>query len=1107
MLNFILGGPGTGKSRQCIERLHAAFDAEASAGIYLIVPEQFSFESDRMVYEALGSAGYNSVKVLSFTSLSEEIFSTCGGVAGEYADEAAKLVLMSLTLSELRDALDVYTVHGDSLSLCSSMLETVEELKTAGLSAAAFALGTEELPGALGEKSREIALVYETYQALLERGYKDNADDLVRAGKLALAKDYFRGSTVFIDEFKSFTGDEQPLLRAILSQAAEVYVCLCTEEVCAGAHSLFSVVNETYRRLCRLAEEESIPVRTAATLAEPHRFRSGELKHLSANLFRPRMEKWTEEAPTIRVVEAADPYQEADYLCAQIAHLVRQNGYTYGEIAVAGRQLAPYAPILESAFEKYEIPYFMDRREQILHKPLLLAVLSALEAAGGFSTEALLRYAKTGLAGLSLTDAARLENYCYTWDIRGGLWREDFTAPPDGGDEKELERINAARRVLIEPLLRFRTLTEEATGGVAARALFDLLEQTGVPELVGKRIAQAFERGDVAEAHEWRQLWDLLVESLDLLHHALAEVAVTRMRFGELLRMVLAATKFALPPQTKDAVTVGSADRMRMAAPRAVFVIGATEGVFPFVPKSGGLYSDKEREALLACGIELPGARGERLAEERFIAYKTLCAPSERLYLTYPLASSAGSGLLPSTMLRDISAMFDGVKLFTAQLPSLFFCTSLRAAYQTLAGGFHEDNAERASLFSVLSEREELKGKLRFLGHAAEQGAHRLYDQTLAVRLFGKSMTLSATKLEKYHLCAFRYYCGEGLRLRAPARRELGVLERGNVIHYCLFRLLSSQDFDAFLQMDDDAFLILAKRLLTEYLEQELGGDFAKTERFRYQYGRLARQLVELFKRLRDEFAQSAFRPCGFEAPIDEGSEIPPLELATPDGSRIRVVGKIDRVDRMERNGKSYIRVVDYKTGKRVFSLSDVYYGLNMQMLLYLFAIWKNGKGKYAHAVPAGILYMPSGESVPSLGRETAPEDADSERRKGYCMNGLLLDDPEVLSGMEPDGAGLFIPVRGDGKRDAASLIALEELGRLSAHAERLMSRMVADLHTGHVEALPVSNGGTLPCSYCEYATVCGNAGRLCKPLVAIGREEVWERLREEEEHGEKLDG
>lgn len=1108
MLSFILGGAGTGKSTSCIQKIKECLDA-GEQRIYLIVPEQFSFESDRAVYEQLGISAYNSVKVISFTRIAEEIFSTYGGVAGEYADDATKLVLMHLAITEIKDMLSLYAKQAHSTSFATSMVQTIGELKTAGLSPAAFEEKLVQMDGSLLEKSTDISLIYATYNALLERGYKDILDDIVKAGNLAQERRFFSDATVFIDEFKSFTGDEMPLLKAMISQAKQVYVALCTDNTGVTALSLFSAVNQTYQRLCRMASESGVQNEKLCTLTEQHRFHEPVLAHISSAIFRPKAAAYIGDTDAMQIVEATDFYNEVDYVCAKISHLVTENGYTYSDIAVVGRELTSYTTILEGSFEKYNIPYFMDMREPVLHKSLLLMVLSAFEAVQGYQTEAILRYAKTGLLNLSVSHISKLENYCFLWDIKSKLWLQDFYAPTDENSDTALDALNTTRRTLIEPLRSFRDATENATGDAITEALYALLVQCGVPDTVGKLCSAYYDAGQVALSHELRQLWDILMNALDTLHKNLDGIGIARTRYAELLRLVLSATSFASPPQTLDAVTVGSADRMRMAAPKAVFVIGANEGILPYMPKTSGLYSDKEREVLLSCGIELPQNNVERLAEERFIAYKALSSPSERLILSYSLSDSGGKALLSSTMVKQLLDMLSNdVMVYAGKLSPLFYCTTLQSTYQQLAQGYREDTPERASLVAVLGEREDIRPKLDYLSKAAAMGGHMLHDREAARQLFGDNMVISATKFESYQKCKFLYFCMSGLKIYPQRRMELNPIERGNVIHYCLYGVLSKTDFADFLSFDKQRLQELTQELLQEYLQAELGGDFAKTKRFEYLYQRLTRAILEIFLQLQKEFSQSEFVPCDFELEIDKGGEVEPIELKTAAGTRILVKGKIDRVDMLEKNGQRYIRVVDYKSGTRVFQLADVFYGLNMQMLLYLFAIWQNGKGKYQDIFPAGVLYMPSKESTVALDRDAEDAEIEAERLAQYRMNGLLIDDPVALQGMEQEGQGIFIPVRPDeaGKyKSKPNIIALEQLGKLKRHAEQLLVTMAESLHRGRIEAVPSVGMSYDPCSYCDYSSVCGNSSnadkRKIRPLYKLDKVELFERLKEDDDN------
>ncbi len=1074
MLSFILGSAGAGKSARIFDDIANCVgvgENDKNCGqVYFIAPEQYSFESDRQLYAKLGAQGFNAVKSTSFTRIANEIFTAHGNLAGDYAQDSTKLLIMSLALTEVSGELRLYSRQLNNYRFCQTMLDAVTELKTAGVKVDDLSGKLKSFKGTLFHKAQELSLIYSTYNTILERSYKDSLDDITRAAMLAQETGYFQGAHIFIDEFKSFTGSELILLRTIISQAKQVTVSLCTEHVNVSGISLFSTVNQTYHKLRQIARDCETKIAPDTMLTELKRYKSTAIEHINSNIFRPRREAISDKSGDVVVCEASDVYKEAEYVAASIRKLVME-GYKYNEIAVIGRSLDSYKAALESSFDRYEIPYFLDNRDSVADKSIMLLVTSAFEAAT-WNTEAILRYIKTGLTGLDLKLVSELENFCFTWGVKGKDWLSDFTVKVDG-----IDKINTARRTIIEPLSRFRSATESATGAEITRALYKLLEDIDAPESVGLQCTHFADVGQLELSHELRQLWDILVDILESIHRILGETSMTRSKYLELIRLVIAQTTFASAPKTLDEVTVGSADRIRIAAPKAVFLIGVNEGVMPFNVRTGGIFSDKERNELAGQGIKLGENSIDRLNEERFIAYKAASTPSERLFVSYSLADNTYNAQLPSYMVDQICQMLDISPIKARDIEYTFYSTTSQAAFYSLAGKFREDNSKRASLIEALQDQPNIAQKITSLYHALNSHNHRIEDTDVATALFGNKMQLSATRVDDFHKCRFLYFCKAGLRLKPLRKMELSPLERGNVIHYCLSELMREHSED-FIKLTEDELMAITEKLLNEYLTQNMQGEFAKDAKFFLMYRRLCIVVVDIFQRLQVEFAQSKFVPCDFELEISPESDVTPLELKTVDGVSVNVRGIIDRVDIMEKDGKRYVRVVDYKSGTKDFVLSDIYYGLNMQMLLYLFAIQKSGKGRYKEVLPAGVLYMPASESKPTLDRDATDKDTNLERIKGYKMDGIIINDSDVINGMEIDANGVFIPIKKDKEgnfKPASKLIELEKLSKLQAYAERLMLQMAQSLTGGNIEALPVYGRGYEPCKYCDYRSVCGH--------------------------------
>ncbi len=1096
MLKFILGRSGSGKTHRIRQEIAQAVQSGTYQKVYLLVPEQFSFESERALYTELGAQNSIKVETVSFTRLANLVFREYGGLAKNYVSDGARAMLMSLALNELKDSLTVYKKHCANLAFVSGMVNAVTEFKNAGVTPQRLGEAGGQLPeGALRAKAGELALIYGAYEALLGKGYADPLDDLPAANRLLMENDFFSGAAVFIDEFKGFTAVEFETLRHIIAGAQACTVSLCTDTLTDTAHGLglFSPVAEVAGRLMRIAKERQVPVARTELLATPLRFQGSGIQAVERGIFDFTPAPCTKEPTDVQVFSAANPYEELELVSSEIKRMVLTEGLRYRDIVVIGRDVSSYKTVLESVLPRYDIPYFFDFTESIERSPLIAYVLYAVTAAvNRFESDSILAMLKTGLTRFDVCEIGQLEDYIFTWDIKGLAWCAPFTNHPRGfvsglteGDRQLLQALNTLRAEIIPPVERLAAAIKSADGETFARAVYDYITASGLQDRVQERMAACKEQGDYNGAQSVERVWGSLMDILDTFASVLRGTVLDAKRSLELLRLAIGTYDLGNIPQTLDQVLIGSADRIRAASPKAAFLIGANEGVFPLIPQSGGLFSDSEREALAALGLELAETQTKKTVAERFIAYKALTCASHRLTVTFPRTGVRGEGLYPSQMVRQLAAILPCFRVqdATALEPQRFIWnekTALKAAAQHVG--------EDTPFTSTLQELLTASGTAEPLYNSLVQAGHKVHFSVDDVRttqeLFGESLTLSPTGLETYYRCRFAYYLKYGIRLKKREQAKLSPLEAGSLIHYALQELLSRHTIQELAAMNTASLRKEIDDILNHYLLEKMGGGEGKPARFQYLYTRLAATVYKLIRQLITEFTQSDFTPDTFELPIQQDGEVQPIELVTPTGARVMVEGTIDRVDIMTKNGKRYVRVVDYKTGHKSFNLSDVYYGLNMQMLLYLFTVCQNGR--YAGAYPAGVLYMPAKNPVADVPREADGSEVEEKQSAALKMSGLLLEDEDAIVGMEKGGAGVFIPARftegidEDGNRvwalDKKSKVAsLENMGKVKRHIEKLVQDMANALHEGQIDAVPAQGGDYAPCDYCEFSHICGH--------------------------------
>jgi ATP-dependent helicase/nuclease subunit B len=1088
LLHFITGRAGSGKTVYARNHL-AQLTKCGKEGLILIVPEQFSFESERAMLSLLGPAGANKVDIFSFTRLAEHVFSALGNKLKNPVDKCGKIILISLALEGVQDKLLMYKRCAQNISMATNLLNMFTEFKQANISPADLNSASDKMDeSALRQKLYELSLIMSAYDALLHEKFSDDLDVLPMLKSALQSNHFFKGKTVVIDAFKGFTAQEFDIISLIMVQAEDVYITLTTDDIFGSLDEtcLFSCVNQTAKKLLYLAKQNNIKISTQIKLplnGKHTRFKNDELAYLEQNMFNPCAQSFDDPADNITVFSAADKSEECDFIAAYAKKLMRLKGYMCRDIAVITRDSAQYKRDLLSSFKKYSIPVFEDDRQPITSQPLITFVCCALEiAVHGLSTDRLMRCLKTGLTDISDEEIAIAENYALMWKIGAGGWKNKWTQHPGGfGLEMNdsamdaLNELNDIRERMISPLLKFKSKCGNSSGQEKAGALYDLLTQVNSAGKLKELALLFLKNGSTSLAMEQDRIWSILMDVLDTISDTLGKRTVTASRFSDLFNSVISVVDIGSIPQGIDEIIIGTADRVRLSSPKAVFIAGANEGVFPQYPPTGGILTDADRRRLIDMELYVSEPSEYRSSQERFTVYNCVSSASQCLIITYSKSSPLGEAMHPSVIATEIMETFPQCTFLDSDtLPPEYLIESYESAFEACAKVYRTDTALSAALKDLLSGYK-TGSKYAALKRVSDVKPFKIEDPKTALALFGKNIYMSASKVEVYHKCPFEYFCRYGLFAKPKKAAALDALQSGTIIHYVLENLVKTYGKNGLLLLDDAQKSDVITQILTTYLNERMGGLRDKPKRFEYQFFRLKRTVTEIVDRLCREFESSQFSPVSFELKIGNDGEIKPYSLSLPNGGTLKVIGSVDRVDIYQKDDKSYIRVVDYKSGAKDFKLSDVLYGLNMQMLIYLFAIAKNGSELYGEIIPTGVLYYPAKMSISKLPRTAQNDDLAMDKIKKGKGAGILIDDMDAVSAMEDSLSGLFIPAYASKSGGlTGSLISISKLGELNRRIDNTLIDMATSLQCGLIPAVPaVGKDYQNTCRYCDYKSIC----------------------------------
>jgi ATP-dependent helicase/nuclease subunit B len=1095
VLTLVLGRAGTGKTGRVMEDVKRR--GEAGERGLLLVPEQFSHSAERQLCRVCGDALSMYGEVVTFTGLCSKVFAEMGG-ADAFLDEGALILAMWRAFESVRPRMRAYAGVGKGTDFLERLLVSAREFKSAGITPEALGEAAYGASDALREKLLDLSLILGAYGGALDGG-RDPADKLTALAELVPHCECVADTHIYIDGFSDFTAQEFDVIKALLVKCGRVTVCLTCGDL-LDDEDVFELPRSTAMKLTRLADGDGARCDMLRTESAGEDGRAGALRYMERRMFSPDGGRFGGDAGgAVALYGGLAPYAECELAAAETLRLVRA-GCRWRDIAVIPCDESGYAPLCESVFERYGIPLFTDGRADLLQKPPVALIIAALETvAGDWEYTRVFRYLKTGLTGLSLEECCELENYALTWDIRRGrkMWTRDepWTLPVSGygresdGDADRLERIDGIRRRVAAPLAAL----EETVRGVSAcggklEGLLAFLERIGLPAELDKKAAELAGRGELRAAEEYSRIWETVRRVCEQFEKILGRFETDGGEFARLFALAVSRYDIEVIPVSLDRVTLGGMARSRRRDVKCLIVLGASDDMLPHAADAGGVLSDSERGELAAMGFDTCETAHARIARELNVIYSSLTLPSSRLVVTYP-ASDGGS---PSFVVTRLSEMFglpvlksdEADRLSEAFKP----CFELAALSESMP-----DSGMAAAARAYFAGTPELGRLLEGAGYADAARREKL-SRERARLIYGGELRLSASRVDSFNSCRFAFFMERGLRAGTRGRAKLDAPAAGTFLHYILENtareIMASGGFE---NVDGDVCAVLAARYADEYAKRELRGFGDKTGRFRYMYGRLAAEAGRIATDMADELKRSDFKPIEFEYKFSGRIQC---------GERaFELSGLIDRLDSWSSGDRRYVRVIDYKTGSKSFDLSDVRYGLNAQMLIYLSALRKRGADAQG-AIPAGMLYVPAREVIVDADRNTSDAELQKLRAEKLKRSGVLLNDPDVLQAMEPGGVNTYLPVtrKSDGAYAGGALITSSQFERLLAYVDGVLERVAAEIADGEIAPNPYSKGGKSPCDYCDYAAACGfdeRSGDARRRLERLGGDAFWALLED----------
>ena len=1049
MLELILGKDHTANTDEILRRV-AEDVGQRKGGRIILVPELISHDMERRLCAVAGDTASRYAEVLSFTRLARRVSDSVGNAALDCLDNGGRVVAMAAAARQLHGSLKAYAALETKPEFLTQLVDAVDEFKRCCISAADLKAASERAEGALAQKLEELSLLLEAYDALCAQGKRDPRDQMQWVLEQLEDSDFAARRVFYIDDFPDLTRQNLAILEHMIRESELVVVSLNCD--CVDSKLLaFEKAGQTAAELVNAARKAGVCVKI--TEVEGTNPLLGPVRE---GLFQGPIRQNPALEGILRLRNSESIYQECRAAANDILKLA-QGGCRYRDISIVCTDMAAYGPIISLVFRRLGIPVYLSGTEDILNKGALVTVLAALEAAlEGFEQKAVLRYLRSVLSPVDPDVCDLVENYAVVWGITGNRWAEKWEYHPDGlsglwddNARARLAQIEEARCAAMGPLIRLRQGFRDAVKlADQVYALYRFLEDIQFAKRLDDLARELDAAGDGRGAQILNQLWEILLTALEQLYDVLGQTHWDEEAFQRLLTLLLGQYDVGTIPAVLDAVTVGPVTAMRCQRERHLFVLGASEGSLPGYGGSAGVLTDQERVALRQLEVPLTGGALEGIQAEFAEVYGVFCGASE----TITVSCSTAQPSYVYRRLRDMVGKEEPVEDF-------FVTTDTYDAACYLAKWNEAHRAEDMGLTDVYQDIVDKRSYT--LGEVSRENIHGLY---------GSKLTLSASQVDLQAECRLSYFLKYGLRAQERKEATVDPAEFGTYVHAVLENTARDvMEKGGFHQVSLEDTLVIAQNHSDAYVAEHFSQ--LDSKRVEYLFRRNMQELDLVVRELWEELNGGKFEPVRFELHFGKGGEMEPIPIPAKQ-IQAQLQGFVDRVDRFTLWDADFFRVVDYKTGKKDFDYCDVFNGVGLQMLLYLFALEQEGRQILGNRpIPAGVQYFPA--RVPYVSLDGAGEDEGSERRKNWIRRGLLLHDSLALDAMDPSMERLCCAQKKDGSL-SGDLADRDQMKLLREYVFQILSRMVDEIASGKVDPNPYTRGTSHDaCAFCPYGDVC----------------------------------
>ena len=1105
-IRFIFGRAGSGKSYYCLNQIKKKLTNDKNNKLIILVPDQYTFQTEKKLLEYVGEKSLLRAEVLSFKRMATRVFDKCGGRAINVIEDSGKNMLIYKLLKDKGEELKYFNRISKQQGFVGIVSKSITEFKKYNISEEILKEKELEIEDRdLKEKVSDLASIYETFNESLHKGYIDSEDILSILAKKLNEFHLYNDAEIWVDEFTTFTPQQLEVLKVLAKQCKNVNITLCSDgeiQFTEGETDIFDVIKNTENRILKMMQENNISYKEPVNLNKKniYRFReSKELGHIEKYFFNYPFKIYKSECKDIRLYKANNNYSEIEWVAQDILKLVRDKGYRYKDIAVVCREIDSYDKITSVIFNEYNIPYFLDKKREILSNPLVVLIISALEIlVTNWSYESVFKYVKSGLITLETNFIDKLENYILANGIKGYKWTRDLLIYGDEELTQEEIEIFEYMEEIRRPIINlYNKIKDNVSIRKYCTALYEFLLEIKAFETMDKLLNDFDNKGMQDKVKEYTQVPSIVIDMLDQAVEVLGDEVVDLKTFSKILVSGFEEKEIGVIPMSLDQVNIGDIARIKGRDVKALYIVGANDGVLPSANKDEGILSDEDRIELKSMGIELASDTRSRVFEEQFMVYTALTIPSNYLMITYPMADFDGKSLRPSIIIPRLKKIlpklseeseifnsnlsYDKYYNITAPVPTFNeLIEALRREYEK-----EEIEPYWIETFKWFEENEEFKDRTKIIFNGLNytnliekiprEKMKKLYSNDNGRLMF------SVSRIEKYAQCPFGYYVQYGLKAKDRKVYEFTAPDLGSFMHDILDQFTNKIRKENILWGDltKDKCAEIVNELVNSKLKSETNSILNSNKKYKYFSERFKKTITKSVTVISEQMRKGEFDIFKSEFDFGDFKDSDPIKLELPSKEIVYLKGRVDRIDKVDLNGETYIRIVDYKSGSKSFDLNELYYGLQIQLLVYLDAILKNSKRILkTQCMPGGILYFKIDNPIIKSKKALTDEEIQVEVLKKLKMDGLLLKNVELVKSMDRDMEtySLIIPAtfKKDGDFTSTSSVVTEsQFELLRKYVNDKMIEICEEMLSGEVKIEPCKSSKVTYCDYCDYSSIC----------------------------------